>query len=242
MSVDAFNIGTSQIVVKSFRGAKAYVSQHGENVSGIISVGEYVGASWISDAMFPPFCRSIPRLRLTIGDDAHHLPGFIWQRRHPPQPKQVRDVFDFVSNLSAQRRGKRIIVHCRFGVCRSAGVALALYAYGAGDGYEGKAVESLMKVRPKAVPDLGIVAVADEVLQRDGRLLLSVLNNRQAGYNLSVHESEWRHRMTRTGRRGALPCAIFNSLDDYPTPTDSALQLIRIHFMNREAASAAPAF
>ncbi|MCS4089900.1 hypothetical protein [Rhizobium sp. BK176] len=66
---------------------------------------------------------------------------------------------------------KRILVHCHVGVCRSTATGLAIIADRLGPGNERLAVEALLASNPDAVPNLLMIGMADEVLQRNGALV-----------------------------------------------------------------------
>lgn len=63
-----------------------------------------------------------------------------------------------------------LLVHCVHGVGRSAALALAILADRMGPGAESDAVTALLAVRPEATPNLVAVALADDMLGRDGTL------------------------------------------------------------------------
>lgn len=69
---------------------------------------------------------------------------------------------------------RSLLVHCFHGVGRSAGIALAILADRLGPGNETQAMEQLLAVRPEVTPNLVAVALADELLQRSGRLVAAV--------------------------------------------------------------------
>lgn len=69
---------------------------------------------------------------------------------------------------------RSMLVHCFHGVGRSAGIALAVLADRLGPGNEAKALERLLSVRPEVTPNLVVVALADRLLERSGRLVAAV--------------------------------------------------------------------
>lgn len=69
---------------------------------------------------------------------------------------------------------RSLLVHCFHGVGRSAGIALAILADRLGPGNETQALEQLLAVRPEVTPNLVVVALADELLQRSGGLVATV--------------------------------------------------------------------
>lgn len=64
----------------------------------------------------------------------------------------------------------RLLVHCQYGVGRSAALGLAIVADRLGAGREDEAVAVLMALRPEATPNLVVIGLADRILGRGGRL------------------------------------------------------------------------
>lgn len=69
-----------------------------------------------------------------------------------------------------ENAGGSLLVHCKAGIARSTALALAIIADRAGDGREVDSVRTLLEVRPEAVPNLHVLALADDILGRGGRL------------------------------------------------------------------------
>lgn len=68
------------------------------------------------------------------------------------------------------RETESLLVHCFHGVGRSAGIALAILASRRGAGQEEQALDDLLKIRPEATPNLVVVKLADQILDRRGAL------------------------------------------------------------------------
>ena len=66
----------------------------------------------------------------------------------------------------------RILIHCEAGVSRSTAAALIIYACWLGPGRELEAMERVLAQRPIAIPNRRMVALADRLLGRNGRLTL----------------------------------------------------------------------
>lgn len=64
-----------------------------------------------------------------------------------------------------------LLIHCQAGVARSSAAALAIIADRLGPDQEDQALEELLRLRPCAVPNLIMVALIDQYLERGGRLL-----------------------------------------------------------------------
>lgn len=63
-----------------------------------------------------------------------------------------------------------LLVHCMHGIGRSTAIALAILADRLGKGREDDAIAELYAMRPEAAPNLIVIALADEILERDGAL------------------------------------------------------------------------
>ncbi|WP_458098263.1 tyrosine phosphatase family protein [Roseomonas sp. WA12] len=91
--------------------------------------------------------------------------------------------------------GRRLLVHCNAGVGRSTAIALAIIADRLGRGREQDALNELVRLRPGAVPNLHVLALADEILGRAGALVQAVRdwerdrpeNARRRSYNRVAH-------------------------------------------------------
>lgn len=98
---------------------------------------------------------------LKFDDTVSNLHG-----RRPPEVAQVGEALAFARRVE----GRKLLIHCEMGVSRSAGVALAVLAERYGDGSEDDAVSHLLRIRPVASCNPRIVAIADGMLGREGRL------------------------------------------------------------------------
>lgn len=99
---------------------------------------------------------------------------------------QVEDAIAF------GRDRANLLVHCQVGVARSTAIALAILADRLGAGQEQAALDALLAVRPEAVPNLHVVALADDVLGRDGRLLATVV-----AWDQGLPDNQTRRRANR---------------------------------------------
>lgn len=86
-----------------------------------------------------------------------------------PRQKHIQEVIDAFDTI--QERGGTTLVHCHGGVCRSTATAFVLKAMELGLGHEEEAATWVMDTFPEAVPNLLICSLADDLLERDGRLL-----------------------------------------------------------------------
>jgi predicted protein tyrosine phosphatase len=72
----------------------------------------------------------------------------------------------------------RILIHCRAGISRSTAIACAITAQHSPPGEEKEAVAHIRSVRPLMVPNFLIIKLADEILQRQGKLIAAIAKAR----------------------------------------------------------------
>jgi predicted protein tyrosine phosphatase len=129
----------------------------------------------------PRRCAEITFL-LSIGDSGDELPvGY-----HNVARKLRLLVADVVTELGASeadvqqiirlaedlRSGTgRVLIHCEAGVSRSTAAALIMHAYWLGPGSEREAMRRVLAQRPIAIPNRRMVELADNLLDRGGRLV-----------------------------------------------------------------------
>ncbi len=72
----------------------------------------------------------------------------------------------------------KILVQCRAGISRSTAIACAVACQHTPPGEEKAAVQHIRKIRPQMLPNFLIIRLADEILQRQGRLIAAVAKSR----------------------------------------------------------------
>jgi predicted protein tyrosine phosphatase len=90
-----------------------------------------------------------------------------------PTEDDVRTVLAFGEEVSAGSMGARashILVHCTAGISRSSAVVAVLLAQREPDRDEDSIFEEVVRLRPKAWPNSCLIAFADDLLSRGGRL------------------------------------------------------------------------
>jgi predicted protein tyrosine phosphatase len=81
----------------------------------------------------------------------------------------VRGIIQLAEQLRSE--SGTLLIHCEAGVSRSTATALIIYACWLGPGHEDEAMERVVTQRPYAIPNRRMVAIADNLLALDGRLL-----------------------------------------------------------------------
>jgi predicted protein tyrosine phosphatase len=104
------------------------------------------------------------RLRLLFSDVNEEIGG--------PAPGDVRRLIRAAESL-AERSG-RVVIHCQAGISRSTAAAVIVYAVLLGEGCEEEAMARVLAAQELARPNRRMIALADEMLQRGGRLIDAV--------------------------------------------------------------------
>jgi len=108
------------------------------------------------------------RTTLRFHDIIHPIPGMIL-----PEPEHVEAVLRFgleVAEGRHERAEGHLLVHCHMGVSRSTAAMLTLMAQTDPEEDDDRLFERLAEIRPQAWPNSRMIAFADDLLSRDGRL------------------------------------------------------------------------
>ncbi|HKH02501.1 MAG TPA: protein-tyrosine-phosphatase [Bradyrhizobium sp.] len=122
------------------------------------------------------------RVMLRFHDAIEPAPGLVIPSKH-----HVETVLDFGRKLAdpAQQSEGHLLVHCHVGVSRSTAAVACLLTQAHPDEDEDRIFARLLELRPKAWPNSRMIGLADELLNRGGRLnaALARLYQRQlSGY------------------------------------------------------------
>jgi predicted protein tyrosine phosphatase len=101
-------------------------------------------------------------LRIEIHDISQPMPGYIL-----PEEDHVATLIDL---FRERRTGSAILIHCLAGISRSTAAALIALAV-EHEGLEKEAALRLRAAAPHADPNRRMIALADMLLGRDGRLI-----------------------------------------------------------------------
>jgi predicted protein tyrosine phosphatase len=85
----------------------------------------------------------------------------------PPGEAHVRTLLDFAR---AWDRARPLVVHCYAGISRSTATAYIIAAALAPERDEFELAATLRRLSPSATPNPRLIAVADQILGRDGRM------------------------------------------------------------------------
>ena len=124
-----------------------------------------------------------------------------------PQAEHVAEIVRFGADLASSREERReghLLVHCQMGVSRSTAAMLTLLAQTYPQETEDRLFERLRQIRSQAWPNSRMIAFADDLLGRDGRLVSAL--GRHYGYQLKAQPkfTDW---MTNLGRTRELEMA-----------------------------------
>jgi predicted protein tyrosine phosphatase len=83
--------------------------------------------------------------------------------------EDVRGIIQLAEQLRSERG--TLLIHCEAGISRSTATALITYACWLGPGREDEAMRCVGAQRPYAIPNRRMVAIADNLMALNGRLL-----------------------------------------------------------------------
>jgi predicted protein tyrosine phosphatase len=135
------------------------------------------------------------RTTLQFHDVIEPAPGLIL-----PDVHHVEAIFSFGYSLArdAGRGEGHLLVHCHMGISRSTAAMLVLLAQAHPQEHEERLFERLRAIRPQAWPNLRMVAFADELLGRGGRLTAALGRH----YARQLAAQPWVEEAMRRGGRG----------------------------------------
>jgi predicted protein tyrosine phosphatase len=104
-------------------------------------------------------------IRLAFHDIVEPMPGLV-----VPDRNIMHAVLDFGRNSESQRA---LLIHCWAGISRSSAAAFAI-ACDRNPGFEHDIATELRRRAPSATPNRLMVRLADDLLQRDGRMVEAI--------------------------------------------------------------------
>jgi predicted protein tyrosine phosphatase len=88
-----------------------------------------------------------------------------------PTDEHVRQLIEFAGSWP---REQPIVIHCWAGISRSTASAYVTACVHAAPGREWEIAQAMRRASPTATPNGRIVAIADRLLQRDGRMIRAI--------------------------------------------------------------------
>jgi predicted protein tyrosine phosphatase len=120
-------------------------------------------------ASLVPAWFSGPRLELSFGDVVSQADADRWKTK-APTAEDILMALEF-SREAWSAKNSRLMILCDYGASRSPALGYICLADALGDGRETEAFETILKIRPCAVPNGLVVRLGDAVLSRRGDLL-----------------------------------------------------------------------
>jgi predicted protein tyrosine phosphatase len=102
-------------------------------------------------------------LRLGMNDVVHALPDHT-----PPDEQHLREIIAFAQSWD---RSRPMLIHCWAGISRSTATAFTIACMINPHGREERIAKALRAASPYAYPNARIVALADHLLERKGRMV-----------------------------------------------------------------------
>jgi predicted protein tyrosine phosphatase len=137
---------------------------------GVTHVLSILDPEWPDPDAFGAYDRH-HRTVLRFHDAIEDRPGVLL-----PSRDDVAAVLSFGEALAASPSGQNghLLVHCHAGISRSTAAMAMLMLQADPDADERALFDRLLAIRPKAWPNSRMIAFADEMLGREGRLLRAV--------------------------------------------------------------------
>ena len=125
-----------------------------------------------------------------------------------PTKADVEKILAFGADLAAERDTRtagHLLVHCQMGISRSAAAMLMLLAQVHPDETEANLYARLRDIRPQAWPNSRMVGFADELLERNGKLVAALAPHYREALKFEPKYREW---MPMLGRGRELDMAL----------------------------------
>ena len=132
------------------------------------------------------------RLELRFHDVIDANPGCI-----PPQRPDVEQLLSFGRDLANAKAG-HLLVHCHAGVSRSTAAATLIVAQARPDRPAEEALQTVVRRRPRAWPNLRILELGDALLDRRGEIVGAA----RAHYRRRLEREPWMIEQMIDGGRG----------------------------------------
>ena len=132
------------------------------------------------------------RLELRFHDVIDADPGCV-----PPERPDVEQLLSFGRDLGSAKGG-HLLVHCHAGVSRSTAAATLILAQARPDRPAEEALQTVVRRRPRAWPNLRILELGDALLGRRGEIVVAA----RAHYRRVLERKPWMIEQMIDGGRG----------------------------------------
>jgi predicted protein tyrosine phosphatase len=131
------------------------------------------------------------RLRLRFHDVIESQPGWI-----APERWDVELLLTFARDLGAS--GTHLLIHCHAGVSRSTAAATLVLAQRRPEQLAEEVLTEVVRLRPRAWPNLRILELGDDILGRNGEIVAAA----RAHYRRAIEREPWLADAMIEGGRG----------------------------------------
>jgi predicted protein tyrosine phosphatase len=131
------------------------------------------------------------RLRLRFHDVIESQPGWI-----APERWDVELLLTFARDLGAS--GTHLLIHCHAGVSRSTAAATLVLAQRCPEQPAEEVLTEVVRLRPRAWPNLRILELGDDILGRNGEIVAAA----RAHYRRAIAREPWLADAMIEGGRG----------------------------------------
>ena len=132
------------------------------------------------------------RLRLRFHDVIESRPGWI-----APERWDVELLLAFSRDLTVAKQA-HLLIHCHAGVSRSTAAATLVMAQTCPDRPAAEVLEEVVRLRPRAWPNLRLLELSDEILSRQGEIVEAA----RAHYRRALEREPWLVEAMIDGGRG----------------------------------------
>lgn len=185
------------ISVLTICGLQELAEHRSRGVTHVLSI---LDPEWPDPDAFASYDRP-HRTVLRFHDAIEAAPGL-----QLPSRDDVAAVLSFGEALAVSQPGQQghLLVHCHAGISRSTAAMAMLMLQADPDAEERAVLDRLLAIRPKAWPNSRMIAFADEMLGRSGRLLQAVGHVYRRQLELQPHLAQF---MRENGRSRELEMA-----------------------------------
>lgn len=117
-----------------------------------------------------------------------------------PTKAHVAEILAFGDTLASEARAdaaRHLLVHCHMGISRSTAAMTSLLAQLHPQESEDRLFERVRRIRPQAWPNSLMVAYADEILGREGRLVAALRRHYGIQMRARPEFTDWMRRLAR---------------------------------------------